>query len=156
MLGALYGDIAGSRFEFTGFNEYDFPMFLSSCHFTDDSLMTLAVAEALVITRSDRSNYKQELIKSMKRIAHEYPNVNWGLRFYNWLFVQQFPTPMNSFGNGSAMRISPVGWVCETLEETIELIETGKNLLKTCYTELDKADGKLTEVREIMGKIEEI
>ena len=57
----------------------------------------------------------------MKRIAHEYPNVNWGLRFYNWLFVQQFPTPMNSFGNGSAMRISPVGWVCETLEETIEL-----------------------------------
>ena len=121
MLGALYGYISGSRFEFTGFNEYDFVMFLPSCHFTDDSLMTLAVAEALVVTRNDRNNYQKVLIRKMKEIAHKYPNVNWGTKFANWLFVQQYPVPINSYGNGSAMRISPVGWVCNTLEETIKL-----------------------------------
>ncbi len=121
MLGALYGDVAGSRFEFQGFQNYEFVMFLPSCHFTDDSLMTLAVAEALVATRNDRSNYQNILIRKMKEIAHKYPNVGWGEMFHNWLFVQTYPVPMNSFGNGAAMRISPVGWVCDTLEETIKL-----------------------------------
>ena len=121
MLGAIFGDIVGSRFEFTGFDEYDFTMFTSSCHFTDDTLMTLAVAEALVITRNDRTNYQKVLINTMKEVAHKYPNVSWGERFHNWLFLQQFPAPLNSFGNGAAMRISPVGWVCDTLEETIKL-----------------------------------
>ena len=122
MLGALYGDIAGSRYEL-GQREasYDSPLFLPGSNFTDDSLMTLAVANALVITRNDRSNYKDVLIKCMQEIAHKYPNVSWGTRFYNWLFVQKHPVPFNSYGNGAAMRISPVGWVCDTLEETIEL-----------------------------------
>ena len=122
MLGALYGDIAGSRFEL-GQREVDddFVLFLPGSNFTDDSLMTLAVAETLVITRNDRSDYKKILIKKMKEIAHKYPNVSWGQRFYNWLFVQKYPVPFNSYGNGAAMRISPVGWVCDTLEETIEL-----------------------------------
>ena len=121
MLGALYGDIVGSRFEFTDFDEYDFVMFLPSCHFTDDSVMTLTAAEALVVTRKDRSDYKRVLIRKMKEIANKYPRVSWGERFANWLFVQEYPVPMNSYGNGAAMRISPVGWVCDTLEETIEL-----------------------------------
>ena len=122
MLGALYGDIAGSRYEL-GQREasYDSPLFLPGSHFTDDSLMTLAVAEALVMTRNDRTNYKEVLINAMKDIAHKYPNVSWGARFYNWLFIQQYPVPFNSYGNGAAMRISPVGWVCDSIEETIEL-----------------------------------
>ena len=122
MLGALYGDIAGSRFEL-GQREVDsnLILFLPGSNFTDDSLMTLAVANTLVVTRKDRSNYKDVLIRNMQNIAHKYPNVSWGARFYNWLFVQKFPVPFNSYGNGAAMRISPVGWVCDTLEETIEL-----------------------------------
>ena len=121
MLGAIYGDIVGSRFELSGFNEYDFPMFHPSCHFTDDTLMTLAVALTLVVTRNNRDNYKNTLIRNMKDIAHKHPNVGWGKMFYAWLFKYSIPTPLNSYGNGSAMRISPVGWVCDTLEETIEL-----------------------------------
>lgn len=122
MLGAIYGDIAGSRFEL-GQREvdYDSKLFLPGSSFTDDTLMTLAVAEALVLTNKDRSNYQTVLIQKMKEIAQKYPNVNWGVRFYNWLFIQTKPVPMNSFGNGAAMRISPVGWVCNTLEKTIEL-----------------------------------
>ena len=121
MLGAIYGDIVGSRFEFQDFGSKDFVMLLPECHFTDDTLMTLAVAEALVITKDDRSNLEKVLIRTMKKIASEHPNVSWGQRFYKWLFEYEVPVPLNSYGNGSAMRISPVGWVCDTLEETIDL-----------------------------------
>ena len=121
MLGAIYGDIVGSRFEFTGFNEYDFLMFHPSCRFTDDTLMTLAVALTLVVTRNNKENYQNTLIRNMKDIAHKHPNVGWGKMFHAWLFKYKVPVPLNSYGNGSAMRISPVGWVCDTVEETIEL-----------------------------------
>lgn len=122
MLGALYGDIAGSRFELGQREvEDDFVLFLPGSNFTDDSLMTLAVAKALVITKDDRTDYKNVLIRNMREIAHKYPNVGWGAMFHNWLFVQKYPVPAHSYGNGAAMRISPVGWVCDTLEETIEL-----------------------------------
>lgn len=122
MLGALYGDVVGSAYEFPRERiEEDFIMFAPGSHFTDDSLMTLAVALTLVVTKNDRSHYKDTLIRSMKDIAHKYPNVSWGQKFYKWLFEYTVPVPLNSYGNGSAMRISPVGWVCDTLEETIEL-----------------------------------
>ena len=84
--------------------------------------MTLAVADALVASKNDMGNYRTNLICSMRRIAHEYPNVAWGASFKKWLFdMGDDPLPINSFGNGAAMRISPVGWVCDTLEETVEL-----------------------------------
>ena len=121
MLGALFGDIVGSQFEFTGFNEYNFNLFTGSCNITDDSLMTLAVANALLVSKNDKEQYQSNLIRYMKKIAHDHPNTNWGEKFYNWLFVQDHPVPINSYGNGAAMRISPVGWVCDTLEETIKL-----------------------------------
>ena len=122
MLGALYGDIVGSKYEFpTEPVDENFVMFLPGCHFTDDSLMTLAVAISLVITKNDRSDYQNVLINNMRDIARKYPNVSWGEKFYKWLFEYTVPVPLNSYGNGSAMRISPVGWVCDTLEETIKL-----------------------------------
>lgn len=121
MLGAILGDIVGSRFEFTDFHSKDFKMFLPVNHFTDDTLMTLAVASALVSTRNDRSLLEKTLIREMKAIAHNYPNVSWGQKFYKWLFEYKVPVQLNSFGNGAAMRISPVGWVCDTLEETKKL-----------------------------------
>ena len=77
MLGAIYGDIVESRFELSGLNEYDFPMFHPTCHFTDDALMTLAVALTLVATRNNRDNYKNTLIRNMKDITHKHPNVRW-------------------------------------------------------------------------------
>ena len=122
MLGAIYGDIVGSRFEFPSHRiDENFIMFQPGSHITDDSLMTLAVASALLATKDDRTNYKDILIRKMKEIAHKHPRVGWGSRFYQWLFTYEVPVPLNSFGNGAAMRISPVGWVCDTLEETIEL-----------------------------------
>ena len=119
MPGAIYGDIVESRFELSGFNEYDFPMFHPSCHFADDTLMTLAVALTLVVTRNNRDNYKNTLIRNMKDITHKHPNVGWGKMFYAWLFKYSVPTPLSNYGNGSAMRISPVGWVCDTLRKQL-------------------------------------
>lgn len=128
MLGAIYGDIAGSPYEpgtSFWFNQNipnDFRIFTRDSHITDDSLMTLAVANALVASRNDMERYRGNLIRSMRAIAHEHPNVAWGERFHAWLFDRgDHPDPINSYGNGAAMRISPVGWVCDTLEETIDL-----------------------------------
>lgn len=121
MLGAIYGDIVGSRFELGQREpEQGFVLFHNDCHITDDSLMTLAVAEALVVTRKDRSEYQDVLIKTMKRIGREYPNVSWGRSFRRWLDAEYYYQG-DSFGNGAAMRIAPVGWICDTLEETIKL-----------------------------------
>lgn len=121
MLGALYGDIVGSYFEFQEFGSKEFVMFLPGSHFTDDSLMTLAIAKTLVSSKNDMDNFEDCLIKNMRKIAHDYPNVGWGALFHKWLFEYQVPVQLNSYGNGAGMRISPVGWVCDTLEETEKL-----------------------------------
>ena len=123
MLGAILGDIVGSRFEFTGNKDKTF-VFLTgkpTNHYTDDSLMTLAVASALVLTKGDRTNLEEVVIQRMVDVAHKHLNVSWGSMFYKWLFEYQVHTPLNSYGNGSAMRVAPVGWVADSLEETIEL-----------------------------------
>lgn len=128
MLGAIYGDIAGSPYEpgtsywFNQNTPYDFTIFGAGSHITDDSLMTLAVANALVVSREARENYQRNLVQSMLKIAREHPRVAWGENFKRWLFDSgDNPSPIGSYGNGAAMRISPVGWVCDTLEETIGL-----------------------------------
>ena len=128
MLGAIYGDIAGSPYEPNTtywWNQSipgDFAIFGPGSHITDDSLMTLAVAKALVISKSDMESYQRNLIDCMRDIAHKHPNVSWGTNFYKWLFDSgDYPTPINSYGNGAAMRISPVGWVCDSLEQTMAL-----------------------------------
>ena len=120
MLGAIYGDVVGSRFEFKREHDYNFMMFHPSCHFTDDSLATLAVGLSLYLTRNDRSDYKEVLIKNLQDIVKKYPNILWGKNFFEWAY-RSVPAPYESYGNGAAMRISPVAWVCNTLEETIEL-----------------------------------
>ncbi len=128
MLGAIYGDIAGSPYEPGSYYwirrsyPFDCKLFGSESHFTDDSLMTLAVANALVVSKNDMDQYQSNLIHSMLKIARNHPRASWGARFHAWLFESgDHPSPINSFGNGAAMRISPVGWVCDTLEETIQL-----------------------------------
>lgn len=121
MLGALYGDVVGSRFEFQNFGLKDFELFNEQCHYTDDSLMTLAVAEALFECKEDMLPFRRVLIKKMKQIGAKHPMVQWGNKFHEWLFAKGRSKPMDSYGNGAAMRISPVGWMCDSLEDTINL-----------------------------------
>ena len=120
MLGALIGDIVGSRFEFTEFKGKKFEFFETHCHPTDDSLMTLAIAKALVVCKdwSNEDKLKKTTINMMKDIAKPYEkSVGWGASFYRWLFVAGRCVPYESYGNGAGMRISPVGWVANSEEE---------------------------------------
>lgn len=90
----------------------DYPLFIDDSEFTDDSVMTLAVAEALMNTigKSD-DEIKNALIKSMKKFGKKHPFAGYGGMFANWLFFQINPKPYGSFGNGSAMRVSSAGWL---------------------------------------------
>lgn len=123
MIGAIIGDIVGSRFEFVHDHRRDrnFALFASGCTPTDDSLMTLAVAHALFIAKGDKDKLKEVIVPCMRNIAHDYPNTGWGGSFYKWLFIEKNPRPYNSFGNGAGMRISPVGWVTDSETEVKEL-----------------------------------
>lgn len=123
MFGAILGDIIGSPYEFDiGDKTKDFPLFNETSQFTDDSIMTVAVAEALC--NSDLSGSEDEiknaLIKSMKKWGKKYPDAGYGTRFSMWLHLDNTEA-YNSYGNGSAMRVSAAGWLRETLEETERL-----------------------------------
>ena len=126
MLGAIIGDIVGSRFEFMDDvrRRKDFVLFTPSCTPTDDSFMTLAVAEALLLSKGDIERLKRQTVASMKKVAYRHPDTSWGERFYSWLFEESEPLPYNSFGNGAGMRISPVGWVASTEDEVRALSRT--------------------------------
>ena len=119
MYGAILGDMIGAPYEFDrGNKSKDFPLFCRRSEFTDDSVMTIAVAEALMDTpgRSD-DEIRKALIASMQRWGRMYPDAGYGGRFYHWL-RSEHPEPYRSYGNGSAMRVSAAGWLFETLEET--------------------------------------
>lgn len=118
MIGAIIGDVVGSRFEFDNYKSKDFEMFDKKCDFTDDSVMTLAIAKALqpyeAIT--DYESFKKELVAVMHEVGMRYPHCGYGGRFYVWI-MKNHTEPYNSFGNGSAMRVAPVGWFANSLEE---------------------------------------
>lgn len=123
MLGAIIGDIIGSRFEFDrGNKSKEFELFTKECEFTDDTVMTIAVAEALLESGkdADEKTIKSNLIKSMKKWGQKYPDSGYGARFIDWVLSDE-PQPYGSYGNGSGMRVSPVGWLYDTLERTREV-----------------------------------
>lgn len=130
MWGAIIGDIVGSRFEFNDHRSKDFALFAPGCSVTDDSIMTLAVAKALMETAkeieagfADCCQLLSELtIRYMQGIGRKYPNCGYGGMFYRWMFTDN-PQPYNSFGNGAAMRISPVGFVAGSEAEAVRLSE---------------------------------
>jgi len=138
MIGAIIGDIAGSRFEFNNykakniklFGGDDFSGFMKSgrgykydkCTFTDDSVMTIALADALLKlpnkspTKEFEKKFKDTVIDSFKLWGQRYPNAGYGARFISWVLSHD-RQPYNSFGNGSAMRVSPVIWYADSIEE---------------------------------------
>jgi ADP-ribosylglycohydrolase len=115
MLGAIIGDIVGSIYEWNNIKTKDFPLFSERCIFTDDSIMTIAVSEAVLNGGSE-----EDFIASMKKYGRKYPNAGYGRNFRNWLRTE-LDCPYNSYGNGSAMRVSSVAWALNTLEE-VELM----------------------------------
>lgn len=124
MYGAILGDIIGSPFEFDrGKKTKDFELFTRGCTFTDDTVMTIAVASALLsIDAVTRENVTKAVIEKMQLFGKKYPYSGYGLNFHKWLYSDN-PQPYNSCGNGSAMRVSSVGWLYDTLEQTQQVAE---------------------------------
>ncbi len=119
MVGAILGDMIGAPYEFDRGNKTkDFPLFSEGSQFTDDSVMTAAVAEALMDSsgKSDEE-VKKALVRSMQKWGRRYPDAGYGARFIHWIWADD-PQPYGSFGNGSAMRVASAGWLYGSLEET--------------------------------------
>lgn len=117
MLGAIIGDVVGSLYEFSSEKTKEFELLTPSCRLTDDSMMTIAVGCACVSADiSDKDDFQLTLCRLMREIGNMYPNAGYGAGFYCWL-MDESAGPYNSYGNGSAMRVSPVAWAASTLEE---------------------------------------
>lgn len=119
MLGAILGDMIGAPFEFDrGGKTKEFPLFSRHSEFTDDSVMTIAVAESLMNTigKSDEE-IKSAVITSMQKWGRRYPYAGYGCMFSSWLRADN-PEPYGSYGNGSAMRVSSAGWLYNNIETT--------------------------------------
>lgn len=120
MLGAIFGDIVGSAYEWNNVKTKNFPLERSGTRYTDDSVMTLAVAKWLL---EDPSHSESHLIKRMQKLGRGHIKAGYGGRFKEWL-LSKAPQPYNSWANGSAMRVSPVALFANSLEETLELART--------------------------------
>ncbi|WP_449139754.1 ADP-ribosylglycohydrolase family protein [Segatella sp.] len=122
MLGAIIGDIAGSKYEFNNTFDYDFEMFGEGSDFTDDTICTVAIVDAILNGRS----YQESLLDWCRR--YPSPKGAYGGRFAGWIRSLN-PQPYNSFGNGSAIRVSPVAWLFDDLSQVLE--EAEKTALPT-------------------------
>lgn len=122
MIGAIFGDVVGSIYEFDNHRSKDFELFGKKCSFTDDTVMSVALAEALMRIGEDASDLqiKNEIINAFHKYGAIYPYAGYGARFKRWL-VRGEREPYMSYGNGSAMRVSPVIWFAKSIEETARL-----------------------------------
>ena len=111
MLGAIVGDIVGSRFEFNNTHRMDFELFTPECGFTDDTVCTVAVADALM--------RGADFGQALHSWCRHYPNSGYGGRFRQWV-ASNNPQPYNSFGNGAGMRVSPCGWIDGSVDDVRE------------------------------------
>lgn len=116
MFGAIIGDIVGSRFEFDNHRSKDFSLFAGGCFATDDSYMTIAIAKALLLADGDVDKLSELAVKCMREIGQPHSDCGFGGRFFGWMYSDN-PTPYGSYGNGAAMRISPVGFAANTIDE---------------------------------------
>ena len=114
MIGAIAGDIIGSVYEAIGIKTTEFPLFDPACRYTDDTVLTVAVADC-ILNDGDVAEYFHDYF-------HTYPHAVYGGSFIAWA-LERSTAPYNSWGNGSAMRVSPVGFACETLEDVLRLAQ---------------------------------
>ena len=110
ILGAFAGDIIGSAYEFNNIKSVDFKLFGKGTHFTDDSVLTAATMDALLFNLDYTEVYQE--------YGQLYPNRGYGENFKTWIYSEN-PKPYNSWGNGSAMRVSPIGWYCDDIESVL-------------------------------------
>ena len=120
LTGALIGDIVGSRFEGCNFKRKDFKLFHDDCFPTDDSLMTLAVAKAIMDHYETGKSLQECAIQSMQTIGRTYYFYGFGRQFLDWLFSDN-PKPYGSYGNGAAMRISSIPYLARNYEEMLDM-----------------------------------
>ena len=132
MLGAILGDMVGSPFEFdhNNYKHKDFPLLSERSHFTDDTVMTLAVARGLMAGQGDAQKTFDEVRYEMRRLGNVYPDAGYGGMFRRWLCAEH-PQPYGSFGNGSAMRVAAAGWLFDTLNKTLEMAKRPPRLPTT-------------------------
>ena len=120
MLGAIIGDIVGSRFEWNNIKTKEFEFLTYRCFPTDDSIMSLAVAQAILNCNGSYDSLSDEAIKSMHKVGRPYPDCGYGGSFRRWMYSDN-PKPYGSYGNGAAMRVSACGFVATSLEEAKDL-----------------------------------
>ncbi len=116
MLGAIIGDIVGSRFEWDNHRSKEFEFLTYKCFPTDDSVMSLAVAKAILESGNELTALSETTARYMQKIGRNYPGCGYGGGFLRWMFSDD-PKPYNSFGNGAAMRVSAAGFAAESIEE---------------------------------------
>lgn len=116
MLGSVIGDIVGSRFEWDNIKTKEFDFLTDECFVTDDSIMSLAIAKAIIECNGDYNNLSELAVCCMQEIGRPYPECGYGGMFQQWMYSDD-PKPYNSFGNGAAMRVSACGFAATTLEE---------------------------------------
>jgi ADP-ribosylglycohydrolase len=163
MLGAIVGDIIGSRFEWNNIKSKDFPLFTKQSRFTDDTVMTVAVAKALLKWRKTGADLSEATVEAMQELGRLYPTACYGGMFSAWI-VSSKPAPYHSFGNGAAMRVSPVAYAGKTLDEVKSLARTVtavthdhpegiKGAEATAVAVFLARTGKtITEIREYIGQ----
>ena len=119
MYGAILGDMIGAPYEFDrGGKTKDFPLFTEKSSYTDDTIMTVAVAEALLeVQNGAQTETRDLLVRSLRKWGRKYPHAGYGVRFSRWLRSSD-PQPYGSYGNGAAMRVSAAGWLYGTLAMT--------------------------------------
>ncbi len=130
MYGAILGDIIGSSFEFDrGDKTKNFELFSKGCGFTDDSVMTMAVGEALLAVgpKAAVKEIEEAIATNMQDWGGRYPHAGYGGRFRHWL-KEKNPKPYGSYGNGSAMRVSAAGWLYDSMERTREVARATANV----------------------------
>lgn len=120
MLGAIAGDIAGSRFEWNNLKSKKFELFHPKCFFTDDSLMTIALAKAILDCKGDYALLSEAAVKRMVQLGRMYPYAGYGLSFAKWLETDG-SRPYDSFGNGAGMRVSACGFAANSLNDVKDL-----------------------------------
>ena len=120
MFGAIIGDMVGSIYEFDNHRSKEFPFFGGGCYPTDDSIMTIAVAKAILENDGKVEGLSEKTVEWMQEIGRQYPNCGYGGRFYGWIYDDD-PKPYRSFGNGAAMRVAACGWAGNSLEEVKQL-----------------------------------